>query len=51
MALHDHIQQLRAELSACRNAREINLIRRELQTAEAEQAALDAAFEAWLEDG
>lgn len=51
MALHDHIQELRAELSACCDAREIALIRGELHAAEAEQAALDATFEAWLEDG
>jgi hypothetical protein len=51
MALHDHIQELRAELSACCDAREIALIQRELQAAEREQAALEAAFAAWLEDG
>jgi hypothetical protein len=51
MTLHDHIQQLRAELSACCDAREIALIQRELQAAQAEQAAQDAEFAAWLEDG
>ena len=51
MALHDHIQELQAELSACCDTREIALIRGELEAAKAEQAALDAAFEAWLEDG
>jgi hypothetical protein len=51
MTLHDHIQALRAELSACCDAREIPQIEHELQAAEREQAALDASFAAWLEDG
>ena len=46
MTLHDHIQELRAELSTCCDPREIAQIRVELQVAEREQAALQAAFEA-----
>ena len=41
MTLHDHIQELRAELSACCDAREIDQIRTELQAAEREQAVVE----------
>ncbi len=51
MTMHDHIQELRAELFACDDKPEIEQIRRELQAAEHEQAALDAAFITWTEDG
>lgn len=43
MALYDHIQELRAELSASYSIREARQIKRELEAAMAEQARLDAA--------
>ena len=52
MALYDHIQELRAELAMSCSMKEMRQIRRELEAATAEQAKLDAAFDAWLaEDG
>jgi hypothetical protein len=45
MALYDHIQELRAELSACNDAGEWRQIRSELAEAVAQQRALDVAFE------
>lgn len=44
MALYDHIQELRAELSVSCNLREARQIKRELDAAVAEQARLDAAL-------
>lgn len=46
MALYDHIQELRAELSASCNSREARQIKRELDAAMAQQAKLDAALNA-----
>ena len=50
MTLYDHIQELRAELSSICDVTEIRQIRVELEAALAEQATLDAAFEAWVAD-
>lgn len=49
LALYDHIQQLRAELSNNGDPREIRQIETELQAAQAEQAKLNAEFGAWFE--
>jgi hypothetical protein len=47
--LYDHIQELRAELQACRmSRRERAQIEKELAQAVAEQAELDRAYEAAL---
>lgn len=46
MTLYDHIQELRAELSASTSAKEIRQIRCELDAALAQMAKLDAAFDA-----
>ncbi len=43
---YDHVQELRAELAACRNRKERKQIAAELKTATAEQARLDAALDA-----
>lgn len=48
MTLYQHIQELRAELSACCNARELRQIELELKAALAEQAKLDARFNEML---
>jgi len=45
MALYDQIQELRAELSACCNKKEIRLIRRELAAAVAEMAQINVALD------
>ena len=45
MALYDHIQELRAELSACNDTGERRQIRSELAAAMMQQKAMDAAFE------
>lgn len=50
IALYDHIQQLRAELSNNGDAEEIRQIRDELAIAQAAQVKLDAEFAAWLEE-
>lgn len=50
MALYDHIQELRAELSASSSKREMRQIRRELEAAMAEMANINAAFEEALAD-
>lgn len=44
MALYDHIQELRAELSASISKKEIRQIRRELEAALAEMARLDTRW-------
>ena len=44
MALYDHIQELRAELTMSCCKKEIRQITRQLQAAMAEQARLDAAM-------
>lgn len=46
MALYDHIQELRAELSAICSAKEIRQIRRELEAALAEMARINTALDA-----
>ena len=51
MALYDHIQELRAELSACCSMKEIRQIRRELEVALAEMARISAAFDAEMTAG
>jgi hypothetical protein len=52
MTLYDHVQELRAELSRCCDAREIRQIEAELKAAQAELARQAAAFEAErTEDG
>jgi hypothetical protein len=48
MVLYDHIQELRAELSACKDAGERRQIRSELAEAMAQQRVLDVAFEILL---
>lgn len=48
MTLYDHIQELRAELSNSCDRTEIRQIKAELEAALAEQARVEAAFEAWL---
>lgn len=50
IALHDHIQQLRAELRGCRfTRRERAAVEAELAAAVAQQADLDRAFDRALE--
>ncbi len=44
MALYDHIQELRAELTMSCSMKEMRQITRELEAAMAEQARLDAAM-------
>jgi hypothetical protein len=46
MALYDHIQELRAELSASTSEREIRQIQCELEMALAQMAKLEAASDA-----
>jgi len=46
IALHDHIQELRAELRGCRTRRERATVRAELAAAIAAQAERDRAVEA-----
>jgi len=48
MTLYDHIQQLRAELSNSCDTQETAQIEAELRAAQAEQAKLDRAADAWL---
>ncbi len=50
MTIYDHIQQLRAELSASCDAKEIQRIEAQLKAALIEQALLEKAFDAWFPD-
>lgn len=48
MTIHQHIEELRAELSASTDIHEIRLIRTELEQAISAAKRLDAEFEAIL---